>query len=161
MTTPAPAYRVEVYNDGCKTCGHGKQWWIVGPGDVGGGKSYGDEVEAFEDCEALNGAYLAGTRVGRGRVTTARPPDTIGARILAARLAANHTQRSLGDLLGVAASSISDWEHDKSVMPLDRFVMLATVLNVAPAALIPEGIFNGLKPVAEIIKPIVERATRT
>ena len=51
---------IEVDDNGCKHCGRGRTYTIIGPNDVGLGTSYEDEEQASELCEMLNGAYYIG-----------------------------------------------------------------------------------------------------
>jgi predicted regulator of Ras-like GTPase activity (Roadblock/LC7/MglB family) len=46
------AYAVEVDQLGCKTCGHGRTWTVVGPDGVAIGQSFEDHADA-EDLAAL------------------------------------------------------------------------------------------------------------
>jgi hypothetical protein len=62
------AYVVEVENEGCVHCGHGKQWIVVDPDGIGGGTTYGDEEDAIEIAEMLTDAFEAGTQTLRKEV---------------------------------------------------------------------------------------------
>lgn len=50
-------YHIELDRDGCKFCGEGKTWWVVGSDDVGDSQSFGDEDAAQEKCDDLNEAF--------------------------------------------------------------------------------------------------------
>lgn len=139
---PAPAYRVEVENARCKTCGLGEQWWIIGPGEIAQGRSYHDEIDALEDCGALNNAFDLGRKTQRnlGDVPPepAPPKDTIGGRIKAERTKNRCSQGLLGNAINMAASSISDFENGKTDPPIGKLKLIAAVLRVPWQSLIPE-----------------------
>ena len=59
------AYKVERYNQGCKECGDGATWVIVGPDGVASATSYGDKDQADEICELQNEAYEKGLAAGK------------------------------------------------------------------------------------------------
>lgn len=53
-------YRVQVDDQGCDACLHGRTWWVIGPDEVASSTSYGDEEEANSLRDALNAAYALG-----------------------------------------------------------------------------------------------------
>ncbi|HSV90944.1 MAG TPA: DUF551 domain-containing protein [Nitrospiraceae bacterium] len=53
-------YRVEIDNEGCRTCAHDKTWHVIGPDEIAESTSYGDEEDAHWLCRALNSAYTLG-----------------------------------------------------------------------------------------------------
>lgn len=63
-----PAYRVEREVE-CKSCGKSR-FRIVGPGDVGEGIDFEDDVDAEEHAEMLNGAYDKGYAVAISEVAS-------------------------------------------------------------------------------------------
>jgi hypothetical protein len=56
---PAPFF-VEVEDPGCRNCGTGKTWAVVGPDGCTTGMSYGDEDDAQEQADDLNNAFVQG-----------------------------------------------------------------------------------------------------
>lgn len=54
------AYRVELDNPGCATCGAGKTFSVAGPGQVVEAISYASEEDAKDWADALNAAYDQG-----------------------------------------------------------------------------------------------------
>lgn len=55
-------YTVEVENNGCERCGHGKLWVVVDPDGIAGGTSYSNEEEAADIAGMLNDALKRGQR---------------------------------------------------------------------------------------------------
>ena len=53
-------YFVEVDNNGCRECGHGRNWVVVDPDGIRGGTSYGLEEDADDLAEDLNRAFNRG-----------------------------------------------------------------------------------------------------
>jgi hypothetical protein len=53
-------YFVEVDQNGCERCGHGKTWTVVGPDGVAHSQSFDDVEDAESLADALNGAFFAG-----------------------------------------------------------------------------------------------------
>jgi hypothetical protein len=53
-------YFIEVDNNGCSKCSHGRNWCVVGPDGAAGGTSYGDEEDAAAIAEILNDAFSRG-----------------------------------------------------------------------------------------------------
>jgi hypothetical protein len=53
-------YKVEIDIDGCRECGCGKSWAIVGPGDVQRSTTYGDIDEAGYIADEMNEAFSLG-----------------------------------------------------------------------------------------------------
>ena len=57
-------YRVSVETTGCKCCGGGTFWSVVGPGEVSLATSYADKEDAEFLRDMCNMAYLAGMDKG-------------------------------------------------------------------------------------------------
>lgn len=57
---PPPAYTVVEDKPGCETCGYGKTWSVVGPGEIAESVSYHDEEDAQAQAGALNEAFWQG-----------------------------------------------------------------------------------------------------
>ena len=56
----SPAYVVIIDQDGCKECGHGRTFQVVGPDDVALGTTWEDLEFAQQIAEQLNDAYKLG-----------------------------------------------------------------------------------------------------
>ena len=55
-----PAYVVIIDQDGCKECGHGRTFQVVGPDEVALGTTWEDLESAQEMAYELNAAYMLG-----------------------------------------------------------------------------------------------------
>lgn len=55
---------VEPEKDGCRRCGSGKSWNVIGPDDVALSTTFDDEDDAVHHAEILTEAYSAGYRKG-------------------------------------------------------------------------------------------------
>ena len=67
--------------------------------------------------------------------------EEIGERIMAARKARGLTQQQLGELCGykghIAAVSVQNWEHNRSLVPIERIRTVSKVLGLTLDRLIP------------------------
>ncbi|WP_298213954.1 helix-turn-helix domain-containing protein [Acidocella sp.] len=59
------------------------------------------------------------------------PPETVGARIRALRLAANMTQDELAAKLSVSRSAIAQWETDRAGQIRENIEKIAKALNTS------------------------------
>src|SRR5271163_2860943 len=59
------------------------------------------------------------------------PPETVGARIRALRLAADLTQDEFAAKLNVSRSAIAQWETDRAGQVRDNLERIAKVLNTS------------------------------
>ena len=59
------------------------------------------------------------------------PPESVGARIRALRLAANLTQDEFASKLNVSRSAIAQWETDRAGQVCDNMERIAKVLNTS------------------------------
>jgi transcriptional regulator with XRE-family HTH domain len=59
------------------------------------------------------------------------PPETVGARIRALRLAANMTQDELAAKLSVSRSAIAQWETDRAGQIRENMEKIAKALNTS------------------------------
>lgn len=59
------------------------------------------------------------------------PPETVGARIRALRLASNMTQDEFADKLHVSRSAIAQWETDRAGQIRENMEKIAKVLNTS------------------------------
>jgi transcriptional regulator with XRE-family HTH domain len=59
------------------------------------------------------------------------PPESVGARIRALRLAANLTQDEFAAKLNVSRSAIAQWETDRAGQIRDNMERIAKVLNTS------------------------------
>ncbi|MDR3520418.1 MAG: helix-turn-helix transcriptional regulator [Acidocella sp.] len=59
------------------------------------------------------------------------PPESVGARIRALRLAANLTQDEFAAKLSVSRSAIAQWETDRAGQVRDNMERIAKVLNTS------------------------------
>jgi transcriptional regulator with XRE-family HTH domain len=69
-------------------------------------------------------------------VKTEDRADTLGGRIVTAREAQKLTTSQLARRMGVASSTMRDWETDRSEPRSNRLITLAGVLNVSPSWLL-------------------------
>jgi len=73
-----PVFTVEVDDDGCSKCSHGKTWGVLGPDDVASSQSWADEEDAQHFADEMNRAYELGQKLARGdaaRVPPAQEPS--------------------------------------------------------------------------------------
>lgn len=68
-------------------------------------------------------------------------PDTVGARIIAARKQKEMTQQDLASALGISRAAIGQWEIDKNSPSLQKVGEIAKITGVAP-----QWIAYGVKP---------------
>ena len=66
------------------------------------------------------------------------PESTLGERICNARQAAGLTLNLASHLAGVKASTLRDWERDRSEPRVNRLVALAGIFGVSPTHLLAE-----------------------
>jgi len=53
-------YFVEVDSNGCRHCGVGRTWTVIGPNGVGASRSWEDEEDAENFADSLNEAFWRG-----------------------------------------------------------------------------------------------------
>ena len=66
------------------------------------------------------------------------PESTLGERICNARQAAGFTLNLASHLAGVKASTLRDWERDRSEPRVNKLVALAGIFGVSPTHLLAE-----------------------
>ena len=66
------------------------------------------------------------------------PESTLGERICNARQAAGLTLNLASNLAGVKASTLRDWERDRSEPRVNKLVALAGIFGVSPTHLLAE-----------------------
>ena len=74
------------------------------------------------------------------------PESTLGERICNARQAAGLTLNLASHLAGVKASTLRDWERDRSEPRVNKLVALAGIFGVSPTHLLAEE-GNSINPV--------------
>lgn len=60
VRTKEPAYFIEVDQNGCRTCGAGRSWVVIGPNGIGGSTTYLDSDDAQEIADMMNDAFEHG-----------------------------------------------------------------------------------------------------
>lgn len=65
MSVPDKPFFVEVDQNGCSKCGHGRTWTVVDSDGTGMSISYEDEGEADNLADMLNDAYHLGEEHGK------------------------------------------------------------------------------------------------
>jgi len=60
----------------------------------------------------------------------------IGQRIKIARKKADLSQAQVAEQLGVSQGAVAHWEGGRKAIPLDKFIALASTLNISPAQFI-------------------------
>ena len=58
-------YHIEVERDGCRFCGAGKTYWVVGSDDVADGTTYENEEDALDLADMLNDAFENGLNAAK------------------------------------------------------------------------------------------------
>jgi len=75
---------------------------------------------------------------GDNILLTNEPESTLGERICNARQAAGLTLNLASHLAGVKASTLRDWERDRSEPRVNKLVVLAGIFGVSPTHLLAE-----------------------
>ena len=60
MSITIAAYKVEIVEDGCRECGKGAQWAVIGPDDVAGATTYDEQSAAQDEADLCNQGFAAG-----------------------------------------------------------------------------------------------------
>ena len=75
---------------------------------------------------------------GNNVLSSDEPESTLGERICNARQAAGLTLNLASHLAGVKASTLRDWERDRSEPRVNKLVALAGIFGVSPTHLMAE-----------------------
>ena len=76
--------------------------------------------------------------LGDNVLSSDEPESTLGERICNARQAAGFTLNLASHLAGVKASTLRDWERDRSEPRVNKLVALAGIFGVSPTHLLAE-----------------------